>query len=423
LVDSVYEQFREGRNITQFEYGLKNAMSTLREHAWLLKQYVNLDFRKTDTLSGLLRGFSLGKIIISTTYTKPRYAYLDQDADEGYYHVIYLDSTGASDSTCFKNLENSIEWCSNEVNAKGKPSLFRYFAGIKHNYIEVIEQPVNFYFSQFTANAGIHFQLRDAVEVEGYGAYIFDGYNDGDQRYGGKVAYRIGKGGKGGKLSLSGERNLLSAPWTATYFYGNYYRWNYSFDKQDIIQASLKYQYTRLSAEIKWTNLYHLIYFNEFAHPTQHSGNAINVFALTVKKDFKFGKLFRVDNKVLLQYCDNDAIVRVPLLAASQAYYFTFRMFKKALGVQTGIEAWYNTPYFADAWMPATRQFYLQNESKVGNYVYIDVFLNLQIKSAFLFLALDHANAGLWSYKYYTTPHHPATDRSFRFGVKWSFHD
>jgi hypothetical protein len=421
--DTIYEQNREGRNATQFAYGLQNALNTVKENAWFLKQYVNLDFRKQDSTSGTRsKGFSLGFLTLTSTYQKPRFIYSDQDAGSGYYPMVYNDTLYTFDSVFYKKLENTIAWTNNSSGAKGRPSLFRFFAGFKHAYIEVHEETSTEYLNQYTPSAGFSLRLFGRFIISASGQYVIGTYNGGDIKGNALLSYRFGKEKYMGSLSLSGNYSLSEAPWIVKQFYSTYFRWNYDFSKQQIFATSVKYCYPRLETGINWYNLYNTIYWDNYAYPRQYSVRPVNVYSLYANKDFVFGK-FEIDNKVILQYSDNNKIIHLPLLVASQSYLVTFDLFKKALKMQLGIDAWYDTPYYADAWMPASRQFYLQNDRKVGNYVYLDVFMNLKIKRAFLFLALDHFNSGLMGYKYYLTPHYPSTDRSLRFGVSWLFHD
>jgi hypothetical protein len=423
LVDSSYEQSREGRNYTQFAYGLSAAQNTLKENAWFLKQYVDLDFRKSDSASdSRKKGFSLGRLTLTTSYTKPRYIYKDTDIGSDYYQVLYTDSTYINDSVFFKKLENTLNWTSNETNAMGKPSVFRFFAGFRHAYIEIHEQPINSYLSQYTPSAGFSLNIINRILVSASTEYVIGDYNGGDFFAKARAAFRFGVNKYKGTLSLSANFSLAKLPWMAHHYYTDIFRWDYNYIQQQTISASLLYTYPNLEARLDWYNLTNAMYWDEYARPRQFRGNAINVYSLFLKKNFVFGK-FEIDNKAVLQYSDNDNIIHLPWLVASQSYFVTFNMFKKALRVQTGIDAWYNTPYYADAWMPASKQFYLQSDRKVGNYVYIDVFLSLKIKRAFIFLALDHVNSGLMGYKYYTTPHYPSVDRTFKFGVSWLFHD
>lgn len=423
LVDSVYEQFRQGRNITQFEYGLKEARNTLTENAWQLKQSLNLDFRRTDSLTHQASGLSLGRFTLTTTYKKPRYSYTDEGPGADYYPVTYISAdTNITDSLYFKMLENQLTWTSNEFTGRGKPSVLRFFAGVRHDYIEVHEQPQNSYISQLTPHAGFTLRFFNRLLLSASAETVLGEANNGDLKGNAALAYQISQNPNSGTLSLEGTYANSEFPWIARHFYSSYYRWDISFGKQQTIMAALSYQRPRLKATLQWVSLKNFLYWDNYSRPCQYLDPAIHVFSGFVNKTFVFGK-FSIDNKAIVQYSTNSNILHLPLFAATQSYYITFSMFKKALGVQAGIDLWYNTAYYADAWNPATRQFFLQYHKKTGNYLFADVFLNLKIKRAVLFLKLDHANAGLMGYDYYSTPHYPFADRAFKFGINWLFHD
>ncbi|MGB3617910.1 MAG: putative porin, partial [Catalinimonas sp.] len=79
--------------------------------------------------------------------------------------------------------------------------------------------------------------------------------------------------------------------------------------------------------------------------------------------------------------------------------------------------------YFADAYMPVTGQYHLQNEFAVRAYPVADVFANVRIRRANLFLKVSHANQGFPTAGYFQTPYYPGLLRSFEFGVHWQFFD
>jgi hypothetical protein len=420
--DTIYEQFREGRNTAQFGIWLKNAMNMVKENAYLMKHFVNLDFRKPDSIDiGKLKGFSLGRFTLTTSYRKPRFIYKDQDAASGYYPAIFADSVSTADSLFVQRLDNTLIWTNNSVNAHGEASKFRFYAGFHHAYIEVHEEDQTSFLNQYTSSAGFSLLLFKKLFLSASAEYVIGNYNIGDLKGDGFLSYRFGKEKYRGTLAIEATYARMEAPWIASHFYSNYFRWINIFSKQQVVAWTLKYSYPRLETGLNWYNVNNLIYWNKFALPSQYTDKAINIYSFYVNKDFVFGK-FEIDNKAILQISDND-IIHVPLFAASQSYFVTLDLFKKALKFQVGFDARYNTLYYADAWMPASRQFYWQDQRKIGNYIYLDVFVNLKIKRAKIFLAWDHFNSGLMGYKYYSIPHYPEADRSLRFGVNWLFHD
>jgi hypothetical protein len=98
-------------------------------------------------------------------------------------------------------------------------------------------------------------------------------------------------------------------------------------------------------------------------------------------------------------------------------------MFKKALFANIGIDLNYNTSYLADAYQPATHSYYLQNDRTLGNYLYVDGFINLKVQRFRIFVLLSNALSGLIGYDSFTVPHYPMQDRTFKFGVDWIFHN
>ncbi len=73
--------------------------------------------------------------------------------------------------------------------------------------------------------------------------------------------------------------------------------------------------------------------------------------------------------------------------------------------------------------MPATSQFYLQDNKKYGNYLLLDFFINLKVKDVRLFFKVEHLNDGLMDVNYIQTPNYPNSGRAFKFGVSWTFYD
>ena len=128
-------------------------------------------------------------------------------------------------------------------------------------------------------------------------------------------------------------------------------------------------------------------------------------------------------NSFIFQYGFKSNALHLPLIADNFLLYAEFNIFKKALRTQIGFDLFYNTSYYADAYMPVTRTCYLQNDVKIGNYLYGDVFLSLLIKRARIFLKYQHVNSGLMGYKYYSVPHYPMQDRALKFGVSWMFYN
>ena len=83
----------------------------------------------------------------------------------------------------------------------------------------------------------------------------------------------------------------------------------------------------------------------------------------------------------------------------------------------------YFTEYYADAYMPALRTFYLQDKVKVGNFPYIDFCVTFKIKNANVFVQYTNIYSLTGDNRYFTTPHYPMRDSRFCLGVSWRLYE
>ena len=69
-------------------------------------------------------------------------------------------------------------------------------------------------------------------------------------------------------------------------------------------------------------------------------------------------------------------------------------------------------------------QFYNQRERKTGNYPKLDVFLNLRIKRADIFVKYEHINYLLKNHgDFFSAADYPINPGMLKFGIKWDFFD
>ena len=79
---------------------------------------------------------------------------------------------------------------------------------------------------------------------------------------------------------------------------------------------------------------------------------------------------------------------------------------------------YYHAPYYD----PATGLFLQQDAVTVGNYLWGDIFINLQVKRASIYGRVAHFNAPFAKNPtYFSLPHYPMEDLGFYWGVTWNF--
>ncbi len=170
---------------------------------------------------------------------------------------------------------------------------------------------------------------------------------------------------------------------------------------------------------------YHLlknyIFFNTRGVPEQ-TGVPISIFRAGTGLSFKAG-LFSTVSEVQLATTSEPDFVRIPKILANSRLAFDV-LFKKKLYIQTGLELHYRSGYFADAYLPLTGQFYLQNSFRVPGFLLADAFADLRINRVRLFFKAANLTQALTQRGYFPTPYYPGVPFvPFGFGVNWLLFD
>ena len=208
------------------------------------------------------------------------------------------------------------------------------------------------------------------------------------------------------------------------------YNWNtetnnFRNEKFNSLSAATNTKYANLRVQI--TNLTDHLYFKndttavkQYVKPKQFSGS-INYLSIQANKEFKFRK-FALDNTILYQkVVQNEPILNVPEFTIRNTLYYSNYFYSKALYVQTGVTLNYFSKYAADDYNPILGEFFVQNQTQIGNYPMIDFFVNGRIRQTRIFLKVEHINSGFNGNKFFSAPNVPFRDFIIRFGLVWSF--
>ncbi len=130
------------------------------------------------------------------------------------------------------------------------------------------------------------------------------------------------------------------------------------------------------------------------------------------------------DLEQFLQYSSDDKQWDAPLWATKNSLYANFHLFHRALQMQAGVDIRYHTPFYADGYNAPAGAFVRQRSVQVGNYLWGDVFINMQIRKVTIFLKAGHLNA-LWEMNpdYFMLPHYPGNKFGLYYGLTWRFFD
>jgi hypothetical protein len=177
-----------------------------------------------------------------------------------------------------------------------------------------------------------------------------------------------------------------------------------------------------LTPDFQWHQLINYLYYDEQARPAQHDGT-FSLLRVGLDADVRLNRWHFRTMTYFSEGFDN-RIIRIPRLFFSGEVSFDFT-YAKALDIQLGLAGYYSTRYYANAYMPITQQFYVQNHTSVGDYPVIDVFANLRIKRVLLLLKYSHLNHR-WLSKgegYFLTPGYLGLKPAFSIGVSWPLFD
>ena len=154
--------------------------------------------------------------------------------------------------------------------------------------------------------------------------------------------------------------------------------------------------------------------------PAQHGGQLL-VLSAYADKDFNYRNLhFRT--RLLWQKSSDENILHLPDFSTFISSYYKF-IVSKVLFTQIGIDMRYFTEYYADKYDPSTGFFYLQDYKKVGDFPYLDAYVNLRLKRTRIFFKVINIGTTFMNKEYFTTPHYPMNRMTFRMGFSWGFYD
>jgi len=205
------------------------------------------------------------------------------------------------------------------------------------------------------------------------------------------------------------------------------YNWYNNFKNQKINNLEIEFSLKWVDASVQITNINDYLYFSNLGidqqlitTPKQYE-KSISYFGVKLSKEFRFGK-FALDNTILYQQVDqNDKILNVPEVITRNTFYFSEHLFRKKMYIQTGISLNYFTKYYANDYNGIIGEFFVQNQTKIGNFPMIDFFINAKVSTAQIYLKVEHFNSSFTGYNFYTTPGQPYRDFIVRFGILWRF--
>ena len=360
---------------------------------------------------------------------------LDQTAKAFYNNTFYINPLKSADSLHTMRLDNRVflrfqPWHENAVVSKVE-------GGVGDRYQSHYDiRPGSYLYKQKSAKwnsvyayAGAEGRLSRYFEWDALGELNFAGHDAGDFFLQGqaKISVFPFRRDSLSPISLTArfETDLKEPDFYEQYMYANHYMWDNDFSKTSTtrIQGSLDFPKWKIYASAGYALLANNIYHDSLGVIRQNK-EAMSVLTAALRKDFHLG-ILRMENSVLFQVSSNEEVVPLPRLAANLRWYLQFPVVREdVLKMQIGVDARYNTKWYAPGFNPVSGSFYNQREEQYGETPLFDIFMNLQWKQACVFLKMENAGQG-WPMKkhdYFSAHHYIHPPRIVKFGITWPFY-
>ncbi|MCC8089788.1 MAG: putative porin [Rikenellaceae bacterium] len=364
-------------------------------------------------------------------YTRFRKKYTDTKANStDFYDDWFLNPTATSDSLSETKIDNKIfiqlqPWDRNAVigtiDAGIGHAMYSYYMFRLKNYLrgnKNTKRNDTYVYGSLTGRIKQYIDWRADVTYHPFGD------KSQDLNLNAELKMSVFIKNRPLSLTVSGFIDNRSPGYWDEKYFSNHFIWSNDFSKETETNISAKLEAAAIGFEAgAWQSVVtDKIYYNKYALPAQHGGT-VSVTGLYVRKDSHIG-IFHFNHRALLQWSSNEDVVPLPLVSAYATYFIDFYLVRNVLRMQLGVDAWYNTEYYAPSYIPATMQFYNQDEIKTGNYLFMDAFLSAKWKRMRILVKFQHVNEDLFGKRnYFSVPHYPLNRRMFKLGFSWSFYD
>ena len=254
------------------------------------------------------------------------------------------------------------------------------------------------------------------------GKYYFQGYKAGDFNIKVNLEKPIRIRKDTSFLRLTGIMKNITPDYFYNHYYSNHYKWNNDFGRTYQLRLGGIYENPRLrfSGGFKYSINTNFMYMDEQSLPSQ-ANSEFSVAEAFIHKDFKFGML-NIKNWIVYQTTTTDRYVHLPKFMARNTIYLE-GVLSKVLEYHFGLDSRYETKYNADYYNPALGMFYVQNSEKIGNYPWMEGFVDLKIKRTRFYVKYSNLASMFMDGVYYTTPNYAAQPALLGFGLSWTFYD
>lgn len=329
------------------------------------------------------------------------------------------DTTHAHSKRDTTNNQNHFSEWRNEIGFKGEvgPLYYNAYLKFRTGRMASVFFEQNNSFTELFLGGALRGEINEKWSFEAEGEYLIP---DG---------YRLYGLFKSPFLDLSYTKALYRPTLAQEMYRGNHYLWDNSFSSVGVDQAKgvikLDFERFRLRPNLTINRINNYIYYGQEVVPEQASGE-IFMLMPAVNYHLILGRKFHWQSEAVYTLITGGAadVIRIPDIFVNTRIFFDGPLFNDNIYVQLGVEGRYRSDNYADAYMPATQQFHLQDNFNVYAYPVVDVFLNFRINRTRVLFRYNHLNAGMMDQDgYFVTPYYTGLKSVLDLGITWAFFD
>lgn len=347
----------------------------------------------------------------------------DADPTNTYYDYTVVDSTVTRDQTKFKSFRNElgVKGSLLKLFYNGYAAFRKYSMDYKYFYEDNFYLPTSE--TELYVGGRIALQLDSLVTVKGWAEWMLDD------------RYVIQGSIKTKWFEAAVKRSVSTPAFVPQAYRGSHDLWMNNFNNVDgtEVRGNLIYESKRFSVYpgLRFSTFRNYIFFKETGSlsgqrvlPQQTSGYQTWTSPELTASLTLFGHLTLKAQGIYTHMLENsnDAI-QVPEIFVNSQLAYSDIWFNGNFDFQVGIDTHWKSEYYAPAYDITSQQFYVQKEYLAPSFPIMDVFLNVRIKRARIFLKYNNALMTFTDYGNVPTPFYPGVRNIVDFGFDWSFFD
>lgn len=416
------------------DVNLRKASNLIKNNTFYISQTYGVRLSKSEDF--VKNGIYSGPLLLAGMYSQyATYHRVYSDDTSGisqvkYYKNFFISPSTSYDSTHLREIDNRIYLQIRPYTDKSLLSLFG--GGIGYQNLKYYMFNLNDYL--FGNSEITHYNLytygyasgrfRKYIDWSGFAKLTLAGRNAGDIDGRGSAAFSIYPWGREVKLVGDVQFKSETPNFYLDNYFSNHFAWSNNFDRIVDTRLEVKLQIPSISLDmgVRQAVVSKYIFFNKDAVPEQIDGS-VSVSSLFFKKDIAIGHL-HIDGQVLFQKSSNEDVLPLPTVVVNAGIYYQFNIVKNVLKSQLGVDVQYNKAYYAYAYNPAVGQFHVQDKRKIGDYPWMDAFVNFKWKRAAIFIKVRNLGEGfVGPSDYFSALHYPRVPLQLQYGLSWSFYD